>query len=214
MNLAKVSLVLLAFCGCAAARVASAAPQAGLVSSAWQLDFDFADPQRITVQGETYWYMTYRVTNRTGRDVDFFPSFRLVTNTLQVVEGGAGLSPLVYDAIAERHRVDFPFFAPPTRIIGPLLQGEANARESAVVFRPFDLEASRFTIFASGLSGEIETRRNPAFDKDKPESKSNPRSFLFRRTLEIVYDLPGDAQTRATATPVRRSRDWQMRTME
>lgn len=214
MDLARVSLVLFASYGCAAARVASAAPQAGLVSSAWQLDFDFADPQRITVQGETYWYMIYRVTNRTGKDVDFFPSFRLVTNTLQVVEGGAGVSPLVYDAIAGRHRVDFPFFAPPTKITGPLLQGAENARESAVVFRTFDLQASRFTIFAGGLSGEIETRPNPAFDKGKPESASNPRSFLFRRTLYIVYDLPGDVQTRANATPIRRTRDWEMRSVE
>jgi hypothetical protein len=29
--------------------------------------------------------------------------------------------------------------------------------------------------------------------------------------LAVMYDLPGDPQTRASATPVRRSREWVMR---
>jgi hypothetical protein len=210
MNLGRAAgVVFLTWAGCSA--LALAAPQADLASSSWQLDFEFTDPQRITVQGETYWYMVYRVTNRTGKEVEFFPLFRLVTNTLQEVIGGEGVNPLVYESIAKRHRGDFPFFALPAKITGPILQGEENARESAVVFKTFDREAARFTVFVSGLSGEIETTRNPAFDKTAPESESNPRMFLFRRTLAIVYDIPGDSQTRATATPIRRTRSWEMR---
>ncbi len=213
MNMGRTGVVLFGvWAGISA--LATAAPQADLVSRSWELVFDFKDPQRITVQGESYWYVVFRVTNRTGKDVEFYPSFRLVTNTLHVVEGGAGVSPLVYDTIAERHRQEFPFFASPMKITGTLLQGEENARESAVVFRPFDPEAAKFTVFVSGLSGEIETRRNPAFDKNQPESQANPRMFLFRRTLAIHYDLPGDAQTRASATPIRRDRSWEMRNTE
>jgi hypothetical protein len=192
-------------------REGMAAPQADPVSRTWQLDFDFADPQRITLSGETYWYVVFRVTNRSGRDVEFYPSFRLVTETLQVVEGGDHVSPAVYEGIGAKHRKEFPFFAPPTKITGPLLQGEENARESAVVFRLFDSSAAKFTIFVSGLSGEMERIKNPAFDKTKPVSDENPQAFLLRRTLAIAYDLPGDPQTRSRSTPIRRSREWVMR---
>lgn len=188
-----------------------AAPQAEPFSRSWTLDFEFYDPQRITVNGTTYWYVLYQVTNRTGKDVDFYPSFRLVTDTLQVVEGGADVGPRVYDTIAARHHREFPFFAPPAKVTGLLLQGEENSRASAMVFGTFDPGAAGFTIFAGGLSGEIERLRNPAFDKTQPESDANPRSFLLRRTLAITYSLPGDTLSRSLATPIRRSREWVMR---
>jgi hypothetical protein len=193
-----------------------AAPKAGLIGGSWELDVEFVDPQRITVPlpgggEETYWYVIYRVVNRTGRDVAFFPSFRMVTNTLQVVDGGDGVRPAVYDRIAALHRQQFPFFAPPAKITGTLLQGQENARESAAVFKTFSPEASSFTLYMSGFAGRIDRQTNPAFDVSKPESDDNPRSFLFRRTLAVMYDLPGDPQTRASATPIRRNREWVMR---
>jgi hypothetical protein len=193
-----------------------AAPKAGLIGGSWELEVEFADPQRITVPlpgvgEETYWYVIYRVVNRTGRDVAFFPSFRIVTNTLQVVDGGDGVRPEVYDRIAALHRQQFPFFSPPAKITGTLLQGQENARESAAVFKTFTPEASSLTLYMSGFAGRIDRQTNPAFDVNKPESDDNPRSFLFRRTLAVTYDLPGDPQTRAFARPVRRNREWVMR---
>jgi len=195
----------------------TAAPKADIATTAWQLDLEFFDPQRMTLRlpGDehetTFWYVLYQVTNRTGKDVEFYPSFRIVTDTLQVVEGGADVSPAVYDAIKARHVRQFPFFAPPAKVTGLLLQGEENSRASAAVFRTFDEAASSFTLFISGLSGESERVRNPAFDVKRGESEENPRAFWLRRTLAVMYDLPGDPQTRASATPVRRSREWVMR---
>ena len=64
------------------------APQAGVATTSWQLDFTFHDLQRITLRhpGDaaptTYWYMLYEVSNNTRRDVEFYPSFEIVTNTL------------------------------------------------------------------------------------------------------------------------------------
>ncbi len=194
-----------------------AAPRPGIAPKAWQLDFEFYDPQRITLRlpGEnvetTYWYMLYRVTNRTGQDVQFYPSARLVTSTLEVVEAGDQIAPGVFRAIKARHRDEFPFFEPPTRITGELLQGEGNSRVSAAVFHEFDPEASSFKLYIAGLSGEIERVINPVFNPKRGVSKDNPRFFLLRRTLEIVYDLPGDPDTRAMAKPIRRSREWVMR---
>jgi hypothetical protein len=182
-----------------------------------QLDFQFHDPQRITVRlagdtaSTTYWYLLYTVTNNTGRDVQFFPSFRLVTNTLEVVDGGSGIHPRVYEYVAARHRDQCPFFEPPLKVSRLLLQGPENARTSAAIFRTFDLEASTFTVFVSGLSDEVDRIANPGFDPKKEESNENQRSFILRRTLAITYDLPGDAKTRSLAAPVRRNREWVMR---
>jgi hypothetical protein len=197
--------------------LASAAPKAGAATKSWQLDVRFHDPQRITLQlpgdsqGTTFWYLLYEVTNNTGRDVPFYPSFRLVTDTLKVVEGGAEIPPRVYDAIAARHKRELPFLAPPTRVTGRLLQGEVNARASVAVFRTFDPEATGFSIFAAGFSGDIERVANPSFDPSQEESDQNARFFVLRRTLEITYDLPGAPEARAQATPVRRTRDWVLR---
>lgn len=180
----------------------------------WRLDVKFHDPQRITLRlpgdthDTTFWYMLYEATNATGRDVEFFPSFRLVTDTLHVVTAGDDISPSVYDAIVARHKQEFPFLAPPTKITGLLLQGRENARASAAVFRMFDKEASAFTVYGAGFSGDVDRVPNPSFDTTQQESKANPRFFLLRGTLAVVYDLPGDVDTRQRAKPIRRTRKW------
>jgi len=196
---------------------AVAAPKSESLATAWRLDVKFHDPQRVTLRfpgdqhPSTFWYMLYQVTNNTGQEVGFYPSFRLVTDTLQVVVGGADIPPSVYDAITARHKGEFPFLAPPARVTGRLLQGEENARASVAVFRPFDREANSFTVYASGFSGEIQRSPNPAFDTKQKESESNPRSFILRRTLAIIYALPGAPEKRWWAKPVRRTREWVMR---
>lgn len=196
-------------------QAAFAGPRTGLVSSSWELDFEFTDPQQITItipgerQPRTYWYMLYRVINRTGQDVDFNPLFRLVTDTLDVKIGGENAHPVIYDLIAARHKQAFPFFTPPFKMAGRLLQGVENARTSAIVFEPFDRDADSFRIYVSGLSGELVREPNAAFDPDQPESDKNPRWFLLNRTLEITYAIPGDRDHRGT--PVRKDRRWVLR---
>ena len=194
-----------------------AAPKVESAAKSWVLDIKFHDPQRITLKlpGDkhetTFWYVLFEVINNTGQDVEFYPSFRLVTGTLHVVQGGSNISPSVYDAIIARHKNDYPFLALTSKITGPLLQGEDNARTSLAIFRMFDKEANSFTIYISGLSGEIARVNNPGFDVNKEESADNPRFFILRRTLAIMYNLPGDPDTRIMAKPIRRSREWVMR---
>jgi hypothetical protein len=211
-------LVLCAIFAAACGVTAVAGPRTGLVPKSWELHFEFEDPQRITIEsptGEavTYWYVVYRVINRSGQDVLFLPTFSLVTDTGKVVDAGENVNPLAYDRIAARHRgqPEFAFFAPPSKVTGLLLQGEANARSSAAVFQQFDPNASSFRIYVTGLSGERVREPNKAFDPDKPISEQNPQAFLLSRTLEITYDLPGDSETRAAATPKRRTRAWVLR---
>lgn len=194
-----------------------AAPQVGVVSSSWELDLAFHDPQRISMRlpGDaretTFWYLLYTVTNDTGREVEYYPSFDVVTDKLDVIEGGLGISPSVYDAIEARHKKVYPFFVEPKRVFGTLLQGEDNAVTSAVAFKRLPQEVNHFTVYVGGLSGEIVRVVNRTFDSARPESKDNQRVFTLRKTLAISYDIPGDVHTRRQATPVRTRQEWVLR---
>ncbi|MFQ5489458.1 MAG: hypothetical protein ACE5GE_01945 [Phycisphaerae bacterium] len=196
---------------------ADAAPKPALALGHWQLDFAFHDPARISVtlpgddRPSTVWYVLYSVTNLTGREVDFYPVFDLVTDTFQVVEGGRGIHPDVYQAIRDRHARQYPFFTMPKDVLGTLRQGEDNTRTAAIAFRDFDPQASRFTVYVAGLSGEMARVANPTFNRDLPESDNNRPFFVLRKTLAVTYELPGDAQSRNLADPIRVKREWVMR---
>jgi len=195
----------------------TSAPAPGLIPQSWELEFTFHDPQRIVVQhadsteGTTYWYLLYSVTNRTDRDVDFHPTFELVTNSMQKSIGGEEISTTVFEAIRVRHHGDYPFLIQPSRVSGKLLQGEDNTISSVAIFRQFDPGANQFVVYVAGLSGEVTRVSNPSFDPGQPESDDNPPFFFLRKTLAVRYVLPGDVQSRKVTKPTRVGRDWVMR---
>jgi hypothetical protein len=196
----------------------------------WELQFRFLDPQRIEVQlpghdePETYWYMVYTVVNTSGRSRRFFPTFQLVTKDLRVYDTDMGISPLVFDAIRERHKITHKYLVHPTKAIGALLAGEDNARESVAIWRPISLTRNEFKVYVAGLSGETQFLANPAYDPNMPETIEvigrdgqpqqqtvNPKYFTLRKTLEIRYTLPGSPTGRSAAPPERRGLRWIMR---
>lgn len=213
MNARKVIPILLL----ASALPLNAAPKPSIIGKDWQLAITYSDPQRMSIRlpGDehetTFWYVMYTVTNKGRLEVPFFPTFELVTDQLSVITGGEDISPTVYDAIRKRHRKTHPFFRDPNSMYGPVLPGEDNSRTSAIAFRQMDLGVNRFTIYAGGLSGEIQRLQNPGFDRKKPISDENQPFFVLRKTLAIRYDLPGDNMTRQQTTPVRVSQEWVMR---
>jgi hypothetical protein len=133
----------------------------------WELRFDFVDPRRIEVDDpatgrrEVYWYMLYTVTNPSGATQWFHPTFQLVTDDLKVIDTDMGISPLVFDAIRQRHKLTHKYLVSPTQAIGELRTGSDNARESVAIWRATDLNVTAFTIFVAGLSGEARLVRNP-----------------------------------------------------
>lgn len=225
---AKVMIVALA---CAwLATEAAAAPKPSVTVKSWALDFDYVNPQSITLQlpghakPQTFWYMLYTVTNNSGREVQFLPRFELMTNTMRVVPGDPGVNPMVFEAIKKRHRPTHPLLVEPVKVMGKLLQGEDNAKSSVVIWRQIDMEANQFTVYVSGLSGESVLMRNPNYKPGRPEYAAkklrdgsnvrvamNPKFFTLRKTMAIRYLLPGDEETRAGARAGRLGTTWVMR---
>ncbi len=197
----------------------------------WELEFRFLDPQRITVQlpdqaePEVYWYVVYTAVNNSGHTQNFFPISEIVTDELVVLKTDMGISPLVFDAIRERHRVTHPDLVHPTKAIGPLRVGDDYARESVAIWRGVDLSANSFRLYVAGLSGETQFLPNPLFDPEQPETgpvlesgdegvdkpSGNLRYFALRKTLEIDYTLPGSPGARAAVAPQRGPTRWIMR---
>lgn len=209
---------------------AVAAPEPSVTPKSWTLDFEYVDPQSITLQlpgyakPQTFWYMLYTVTNNSGQEVQFLPRFELMTNTMQVVAGDPGVHPMVFEAVKNRHRSTHPLLVEPVKVMGKLLQGEDNAKSSVVIWRQIDVEANQFTVYVSGLSGESVLMRNPNYKPGQPEYATkklrdgtdvrvavNPKFFTLRKTMAIRYLLPGDEETRAGARAGRLESTWVMR---
>ena len=196
-----------------------AGPEPSPTPVSWELDFEFEHPQRIEVQtrghrqSTVYWYVVYRVTNPSARTQDFFPIFQLVTDKLQVIKTDMGISPVVFNAIRERHALTHPYLLPPSKVIGELKTGEDYTRESVAIWRANALDAQRFTIFVAGLSGETRFLRNPAHSGDDTNrgDESAEAHFTLRKTLELSYALPGSEHARGAVRPVFLSRRWIMR---
>jgi hypothetical protein len=197
--------------------VAFAAPQPSIVPKGWELNFRYRDPERIavTVPGRSepvvYWYMLYTVENRTDEARGFYPTFTIVTDTLNVVESEIGVSPEAFRAI--KRRWADPLLLAASQINGKLLVGEDRAKRGVAIWPDFDPKAREFTVYVTGLSGETTRIANPAFDAEKPVGPQNLRFFILHKTLEIPYRLPGGTEGRSIAVPQRLNREpvWVMR---
>lgn len=183
------------------------ATQPSVAPKSWELKFRFQDPQRISVvvpgqkEPALYWYMLYTVENPSKSEVDYYPQFDLVTDTIKVVPSEARVSPEAFQAI--KRRTNDPLLLTPEKIVGKLQRGADRVRHGVAIFKDFDPKAKAFTIYVSGLSGEIKRVKNPGFDKERPESAENQRYMVFRKTLAIPYKFPGSEGLRHEAIPER-----------
>lgn len=193
------------------------ATQPAVASKSWQLRFRFQDPQRVSVvvpgsrEPVLYWYMLYTVENPGDREVEFYPQFDLVTDTLKVVSSEVRVSPEAFKAVSLR--ANNPLLLAPEQIVGPIQRGADRKKHGVAIFRDFDPKARAFTIYVSGLSGELKRVRNPGFDKDKPEGPNNLRYVVLRKTLAVPYRFPGSegARNLSVAERVADGYTWVMR---
>jgi hypothetical protein len=176
-----------------------------ILSPSWQFDFTFTNPRliRVAVPGEElpqwYWYLPYTVSNHTGEDRLWVPSFVIFTDRGEVLEAGKGVSPVVYTAIAEQLKNEL--LESPIQAIGKLLQGKDNARDSVAIWPASSQDVDAMTLFVGGLSGETQTVTDPASGED----------LIVRKTLMLKFITPGD-QAPGPHQPVQfKGKSWVMR---
>lgn len=163
-------------------------PTPEIVSPSWNLDLEYGTPRTIAVRTlsggyQWYWYLPYKVTNRTGENRLFIPEVTVYTDEGDIIPAGRNVPAVVYPAIAQV--LNNNLLESPVEIVGQLLQGEDYARESVAIWPAFGHDVDRMSIFFGGLSGETKTMRDPLTGEE----------VLLRRTRQLNYRLPGYTQT-------------------
>ncbi len=216
-----VCLMLLALATSSWVIAEGSAPEPGLVDMAWRVDMTHGTPQSILITnpGEKtptlFWYMTYTVTNNTGKDIMFAPVLSLYTSTGKTVRSGAGVNSGVFGKI--KTLLNNPLLQNNATVAGKLLQGKDHAKDVVVIFRNFDRRATGFSIFFSGLSGETVKVKLPRKIKVKEvDGKGNvveveKDTVLLTRCLRMNYRLNVAANSRDKANLKFLGNRWVMR---
>ncbi len=194
-----------------------AVPTPRLVTNSWQLEFEYEPPQSINIRlpGEktkqTYWYMVYTVTNRTGADRRFLPEFVMYTDTGQILRAGKGVPVALFEHIKSEQRN--PLLLDMGSVVGKLLQGEDNAKDGVAIWKDFDPKARSFDIFAGGVCGEKVTIDLPTPIKRKNAAGEvvTKRKVTLLKTLKLTYAIPGEAAARPRTKPQLVRKGWVMR---
>ena len=197
MNRAAIAAVAVLL----AAGSALAYPRPSAVAPRWELEFE-TGPLRLYVdpaEGGAYWYLTYKVTNRTGRAQVWAPSFTLFTDVGEILASGRGVPMRVTDDLLELMGNDL--LEGQNEIIGEIFHGKEHAKEGLVIWPARNTQVNELSAFIAGTSGETVRVLNPA---------TRERTVL-RKTLQRDYIIPGDAQRRGSAPIELTAERWVMR---
>ncbi len=196
------------------ANLCLAAPEPAIVQGPgqWTVEVKFEQPQQLVLPwggngAARYWYTILTVTNRTGRDVDFYPRCELMTDTFQIVPAGRGVPAVVFDRIKQRHQSRYPFLEMLDRADNRILQGEDNAKDIVVIWRDFDPRATGFKVFITGLSNETAIVNHPV----AVDGNGTPVKIFLRKTLQLDYAFRGDPTLRDAVEVVYKDKAWVMR---
>ncbi len=205
------TLAVWAVMGC----VCLAAPEPAIVPGPddWTVDVTFEHPQQIMLQlgGDSkprrFWYTIVTLNNKTNRDVDFYPKCDLMTDTFQITPAGKDTPAVVFKQIKRRHRRRYPFLEYLEKAGNKILQGEDNTKDIAIIWPDFDAQAQSIKVFITGLSNETAVIEHPVA-KDK---MGKPVKVYLRKTLELSYNIRGDAALRSGGDVVYKGERWIMR---
>lgn len=149
------------------------APEPSPIPRRWELEFKPGTFSMVTVNttenGKTsakaYFYFTYTVTNRSGQDLLFAPSFELVGDDGAVQRSGRGVSVEASKALIAR--LGSSLIQDQIAMIGQLQQGPENSRQGLVAWPVENFRPGTLTLYAAGFSGETAIVQKPGTSDDK-----------------------------------------------
>jgi len=196
--------------------VCFAAPEPAIVPGPgmWMVNATFTHPQQIVLNRSSagkpirFWYVILTLTNKTGQDVDFYPTCDLMTDTFQIIPAGKNVPAMVFEQIKNRHQDRYPLLESLENTGNKILQGEDNTKDIAVIWHDFDAKAGNIKLFIAGLSNETVAIDHPVA---KSRRTGKPVKVYLRRTLELSYDLRSDPAMRSEADLAYKGKRWIMR---
>jgi hypothetical protein len=176
-------------------------PTPASVPYRWEVDFQpgalrlYIDPE----DGKAYWFMTYRVENRTGRDQVWAPRLTLFTDDGAIMRSGRGVATRVTsDLLAV---LGNELIEDQNTIIGDLLHGREHAKDGLVIWPAKSLKVNEMSLFVTGISGESQKIANPLTGAE----------VVLRKTLQRNYLIRGDAEPRGSQAVELVDQLWIMR---
>lgn len=190
------------------AAVLAVAPEPDPVPRRWQLDLTLGELRAITIDAgnkgaKTYLFQTYKVTNNSGEDVLFAPTFELSHSDGSPMRSGRDVPAEVTRKILGL--IGNPLVQDQISILGVLLQGAANAKEGVVVWGLPDHDAPELSVYAAGFSGEMRTI------EVKDATTKEMRKVILRKTLMAKYRNPGELRGDTTRPLDRIEERWVLR---
>ena len=195
--------------------ICQAAPEPAVVQEAeeWTLEAHSERLRHITVRlgkeqtAHHFWYLILSVTNKTGREVGFYPQCELMTDTFEVIPAGNDVPSVVFQEVKRRHKRQYPFLEPLERVDDKVLQGKDNTKDIAIIWSDFDRKANDIKLFIAGLSNETAVVEHPV----KTDENGNPTKIFLRKTLEMDYSIGGDPGLRKQQKLSFKGEKWVMR---
>ena len=158
---------------------------------AWTLDYEagpmrlFRDPQ----SGEAYWYATFTILNRSGKDRHIAPRWELLDEQGRLAVEGRGVPSDVAKGIMRL--LHDPQLQESSAIVGDIAQGPENGKVGLVIF-PAGPECRRFSLLVSGLSSE----------RDSLKDAKTGKAITVQKTLRLDYQVPGERSGLTGAVPL------------
>ena len=189
-----------------------AAPKPAIVQGPllWTADATFEHLQQIVYQPSEqskprrFWYLILTVNNNTGKDIEFYPQYDLMTESFEILPAGKRVPQEIFEIVATLYRDKYPLLESTATADNRILQGEDNARDIALIWSDFDSGAKNVKLFITGLSNETAVVNAPG------TGDTSQRVYL-RKTLELRYHLKGDAAWRSNGDIVYQGHQWVMR---
>jgi hypothetical protein len=174
----------------------------------WQLELK-PGPLRVYVDpfsGDAYWYLTYEVGNRSGRERMWAPRIELQTDAGQVQASGQGVPRLVTEDLqrtlsSPRSERRVEKVLDQSQMIGPIAAGPDHAREGLVVWRVEDPTVTELTIYVAGVTNHRETATHP--ETGEP--------VVLRRTRALRFATPGEIGLLEGAPIEASGQEWVLR---
>ena len=180
------------------------APEPDPVPRRWELQVTTGNLQLVSMDvpnlgPRKFAYMTYTVTNNSGQDLLFAPSFELSDGQGSVIRSGRDVPLTVTQTLlAQTQNV---YIQDQISIIGELLQGGENARDGIVIWPVNNLNPEQVIVYAAGFSGETKTV-TIGDGKDK---------YILRKTLRLDFTAHGDLSGVSSVTFPLQAKSWIMR---
>ena len=157
----------------------------------WELDYQVG-PLRLYKDGESgeaFWYATYTIVNRTGRDRNIAPQWTILDEEGRLFNAGEGVSRRVQRAV--QALLANPLHEDQSAVIGDMMTGEENAKSGFAIWK-VGPEVRRFSILVTGLS-------NTKKVSDDPVTK---KPIVLKKTRRIDYQMATDRATLIGEVPM------------